>query len=207
MTNLWPLPTGDAEREEVRDAVGHDLAVRLAAVRLCVFDCDGVLTSGSLVYGAEGEMLKEFHARDGLGLVMLRPAGIARAVLTGRTSPMVERRCRDLKFEAIKMGRFDKLAALEEIWRETGFGAEDTLYMGDDLLDLPALVTAAVAVSPPEAPVEVTRVCDWVCESPGGAGAVRDVCDLILKARGAHGAAIRSLVAGARPTDAGEAIQ
>ena len=201
MNEQWPLPDAETARREVMERVGADLAERLARIDLVVLDCDGILTTGRLLYGPDGEALKEFDARDGLGLMMLRAAGVARAVLTGRTSPMVARRCGDLRFEAIKMGRFDKIEALAEIWRETGVAANRSLYMGDDLLDLPALSAAGVAVTVPGAPVEVRQACDLTTEAAGGLGAVREVCDLVLKARGAHADAIITLVAGARPAD------
>ncbi len=201
MRESWPLPDAAAARGEVVARVGEDLAARLAAVRLVVFDCDGILTDGALLYGPTGEALKAFDARDGLGLMMLRQAGVARAVLTGRTSAMVQRRCRDLRFEAIEMGRFDKLDALAEIWERTGVDAAGTLYMGDDLLDLPTLEAAALAVTVPDAPPEVAAVCDLVTDLTGGRGAVREVCDLLLKARGQHAAAIRALAAARKPAD------
>ncbi len=201
MSESWPLPDADAGLREVIARVGKDLAARLAEVRLLVLDCDGILTDGQLLYGPTGEAIKAFDARDGLGLMMLRQAGVARAVLTGRTSAMVQRRCRDLKFEAIEMGRFDKLDALAEIWERTGADAAGTLYMGDDLLDLPTLEAAALAVTVPDAPPEVAAACDLVTAATGGRGAVREVCDLLLKARGQHAAAIRALAAARRPDD------
>jgi 3-deoxy-D-manno-octulosonate 8-phosphate phosphatase (KDO 8-P phosphatase) len=201
MTEAWPLPDPEEARREVVARVGEDFADRLATVDLVVLDCDGVLTTGNLIYGPAGEALKEFDARDGLGLMMLRAAGVARAVLTGRTSGMVQRRCEELRFEAIKMGRFDKVAALAEIWQETGAGAATTLYMGDDLLDLPTLAACGIAVTVPDAPDEVHAACDYVTAAAGGLGAVREVCDLLLKARGGHARAIQALAEGARPAD------
>jgi len=201
MTGEWPLADAVTYRREVEGRVGATVAAELARVRLVVFDCDGILTSGTLVYGAEGETLKVFDARDGLGLMMLRAAGVARAVLSGRTSAAVARRCADLRFEAIELGRFDKLDALREIWRATGSGAGETLYMGDDLLDLPALMACALAATVPDAPSEVVGACDVVTRAGGGQGAVREICDLLLKARGDYADAIRALAAGRRPAD------
>ncbi len=143
MNDVWPLKSTGTYRDEVRQLVGDQLLERLQRVRLLVVDCDGILTSGALFYGADGEALKDFHARDGLGLMMLRAAGIRRAVITGRESPMVARRCGDLRFEAILMGRFEKAAALDEVLAATGCAAADTLFMGDDLLDLPPMARAA----------------------------------------------------------------
>jgi 3-deoxy-D-manno-octulosonate 8-phosphate phosphatase (KDO 8-P phosphatase) len=201
MSEAWPLPDAASARQEVEERCGRELADRLAGIALVVLDCDGVLTDARLVYGPGGEALKIFDARDGLGLMMLWAAGVARAVLTGRRSAMVARRCEELRFEAVKMGRFDKSEALAEIERESGVPASRTLYMGDDLLDLPTLASAAVAVTVPAAPAEVRAVCDLITVAEGGRGAVREVCDLLLKARGAHAAAIRDLAAGERPAD------
>ncbi len=195
MNDVWPLKSAEAYRDEVRARVGDALLERLARVRLLVMDCDGILTSGVLLYAAAGEALKDFHARDGLGLMMLRKAGIARAVITGRESAMVSRRCGDLRFEAILLGRFDKIAALDEVLAATGCALADTLYMGDDLLDLPPMMRAGLAVTVPGAPEEIGAASDLVTRAAGGRGAVREVCDLVLKSQGRYGAAIQALVA------------
>ncbi len=207
MSGSWQLQDDATYRSDVVERVGDDLTIRLARIRLLVVDCDGIMTDGRLVFGPDGESLKVFDARDGLGLMMVRAVGIRRAVLTGRTSAMVERRCRDLKFEVIKMGRFNKAVTLEEIWRETGCTAAETLYMGDDLLDLPPLAAADVAVTVPDAPAEVRAVCDLVTRAGGGHGAVREVCDLILKARGDYGSSIQRVAEAGRPTDDPEVTQ
>jgi len=190
----WP-PRGDAEYErEVVAAVGADLARNLAEVELMIFDADGVLTPGNLVYGPRGEALKEFHSHDGLGLVMARVAGIKRAVLTGRNSVIVGRRAEELRFEAVELGRFDKAAALEEILAATGVAAARTLYMGDDLIDLPVLDRVGVPVAVPAAPAEVRERCVYVTVAAGGEGAVREMTDLVLKAAGKYGTALVRLI-------------
>jgi YrbI family 3-deoxy-D-manno-octulosonate 8-phosphate phosphatase len=189
----WP-PAADGDyRQEAVILAGEELADRLARVRLLVFDADGVLTDGRLVYGPDGEALKQFHAHDGLGLVLARVAGIKRAVLTGRNSAIVRRRCTELRFDAIKLGRFDKRAALQEILAETGVDAADALYMGDDLIDLPAMSAVGLAVSVPAAPREVRDAAAWVTSRPGGSGAVREVVDLVLKSAGLYTVALERL--------------
>ena len=190
----WPPRTDDDYRQEARDHLGDELTDRLAKVRLMVFDADGVLTPGNLIYGAEGEALKEFHSHDGLGLVMARLVGIKRAVLTGRNSGIVGRRCRELRFDAIKLGRFDKVEALKEILGETGCKATETLYMGDDLIDLPAMYEVGCAVAVPAAPSEIREYCHYVTQSEGGQGAVREVVDLVLKSAGLYGRALEQLM-------------
>ena len=189
----WPPRSGDDYRQEAVVRLGEEVADLFAKVRLLVFDADGVLTPGNLIYGAKGEALKEFHAHDGLGLVLARVAGLSRAVLTGRNSAIVERRATELRFDAMKLGRFDKVAALHEILDETGCGPEATLYMGDDLIDLPAMYEVAVPVAVPAAPAEVREHALWVTTAAGGAGAVREVCDLVLKSAGLYGDALRKV--------------
>jgi 3-deoxy-D-manno-octulosonate 8-phosphate phosphatase (KDO 8-P phosphatase) len=153
-------------------------------------DVDGVLTPGNLIYGPGGEALKEFHSHDGFGLVMARAVNIKRAVLTGRNSPIVDRRCRELRFDAVKMGRFDKVEALQEILSETGCKAEETLYMGDDLIDLQAMYQVGCPVAVPAAPRELRDASCYVTTRPGGAGAVREVLDLVMKSAGLFGQAL-----------------
>lgn len=193
MTDLWPLRSEVQYHDEVRALVGDRLLAALQRIRLVALDCDGIMTTGVLLFGPDGEALKEFHARDGLGLMMLHDAGVKRAMITGRESAMVERRCRDLKFEQIVMARLEKSSALDEVLAATGCALEDTLYMGDDLLDLPPLVRAGVAVTVPGAPDEVREACAWVTRAEGGRGAVREVCDLVLKSQGRYAAAIRAV--------------
>lgn len=189
----WPPSSDEDYRQEAVVRAGNDVADRLARVRLIVLDADGVLTDGRMIYGAQGEAYKAFHSRDGLGLVLARVAGVKLAVLTGRHSAVVERRCTELRFDAIKLGRFDKVEALGEILRETGCAAVDALYMGDDVIDLPALHQVGVPVAVPEAPQEVRHQCLYVTQARGGAGAVREVVDLVLKSAGLYGLALERL--------------
>ncbi|MBE0565394.1 MAG: HAD hydrolase family protein [Krumholzibacteria bacterium] len=197
----WPPRSDDAYRQQAEAVLGPALADRFAAVDLLVLDADGVLTSGAMYYGPRGEALKAFHSHDGLGLVMARVAGLKRAVLTGRDSAIVARRCAELRFDAVKLGRFDKLAALAEILQETGCAAGRTLYVGDDLIDVPAMDAVGLAVCVPAAPAEVRERCAWTTAASGGQGAVREVTDLVLKASGRYGLALTRLADQAwRPT-------
>ncbi len=190
----WPPRTDTDYRQEAVVRLGEELADQLSTVRLMVFDADGVLTPGNLIYGPDGEALKEFHAHDGLGIVMARVAGIKLAVLTGRNSDIVARRCTELRFDAIKLARFDKVVALEEILAETGCKAEETLYVGDDLIDLPAMFAVAVPVAVPAAPVEVRQNSCYVTTTSGGQGAVREIIDLVLKSSGLYTLALERLL-------------
>jgi 3-deoxy-D-manno-octulosonate 8-phosphate phosphatase (KDO 8-P phosphatase) len=201
MSASWPPRTDEAYRAEAEQVLGAELADRFAAVDLLVLDADGVLTSGEMIYGPNGEALKGFHSHDGLGLVMARIAGIKRAVLTGRDSAIVGRRCSELRFDAIKLGRFDKQAALLEILAETGCEAARTMYVGDDLIDLPAMHLVGLPVCVPGAPADVADHCAYMTAARGGAGAVREITDLVLMASRRYGAALARLADKAwRPT-------
>lgn len=190
----WPPRRDEDYRAEAVTALGEKLTAAFAQVKLLVFDCDGILTSGNLIYGPDGEALKEFHSHDGLGLVIARMAGLKRAVLTGRNSAIVERRCTELRFDSIKLGRFDKMAALQEIWAETGCDPEETLFMGDDLIDLPAMHAVAVPVTVPAAPPEVQDGAHFTTTAGGGQGAVREITDLVLKASGLYSVGLTRLM-------------
>jgi len=186
----WPPRSDDDDRRAA--AAGLDEAARaaFARVRLLVMDCDGVLTDGRLHYDAHGETFKSFDARDGLGLVLARAGGLQLALLTGRDSPAAARRAADLRFHAVKLGRFDKQRALREILDELGVDAADALYMGDDLIDVPALDVVGAPVAVPAAPAVVRARCLYVTDAPGGAGAVREVCERVLGLQGRLGAAL-----------------
>ena len=189
----WPPHSADEYSQEALTRLGPDLAARFETVRALIFDADGVLTSGNLVYGPQGEALKEFDSQDGLGLVMARIVGLKRGVITGRDSEIVATRARELKFDTICLGRFDKVAALAEMLSELGCHEDETLYMGDDLLDLPVLYRVGIPVTVPAAPRELKEHCCYVTAAEGGHGAVREVVDLVLKCRRLYTVALESL--------------
>ncbi len=195
----WPPRSDDEYRREAAAGLPPDLRDAFAAVELLVLDADGVLTAANIIYGPEGEALKEFDSRDGFGLALAHAAGVRLALLTGRPSPIAARRCRDLGFDAVKLNRFDKLAALGEILRETGCDAARAAYVGDDVLDIPALDAVGLPVTVPEAPPEVRERARWVTRAGGGRGAVREVTDLVLKLGGRYGAALVRLASGPSP--------
>lgn len=161
-----------------------DLRARLAEVRVLVLDVDGVLTDGTLSYGAEGEVLKTFHVRDGLGIRLVLREGIAVAVITAKRSPMLLRRLADLGVEHVLDGREDKGVALGELAASLGVALDAIAFVGDDVLDLPALRRAGVSIAVADAHSLVRREVAWVTEERGGRGAVREVCDALLDARG-----------------------
>jgi 3-deoxy-D-manno-octulosonate 8-phosphate phosphatase (KDO 8-P phosphatase) len=158
---------------------------RAAAVRLAVFDVDGVMTDGTLWFDDAGREWKGFNALDGHGLKMLGEAGVTLAILTGRTSQVVAHRARDLGIEHVVQGSRDKRAGFAQLLVDTGIAADATAYTGDDVIDLPPLRRAGVAFTVPGAPAVVREHVDHVTRAAAGHGAVREVCEVLLDARGA----------------------
>jgi len=160
-----------------------EVLARAARVRLVIFDVDGVLTDGRLFFDHEGHEFKAFHARDGHGLKLLRQSGVETAVISGRRSRSVALRCESLGIEHVYQGYEDKRLALEALCRATGIGPAQMACVGDDVLDLPLLVRVRLAIAVADAHETVKRRVHWITESPGGRGAVREVCDLIMRAQ------------------------
>lgn len=153
------------------------------AIRLLVLDVDGVLTDGRLYFGPRGEALKVFHVRDGLGLVQLRRAGIAVVVISGRRSPMVTVRCRELGVQYVYQGVRDKLTVLKRLCARLKVPLAACAAVGDDLPDLPVFEAVALSFAVADAHATVRRAARFVTRLPGGAGAVREVCDQLLARR------------------------
>jgi len=162
----------------------QEILERAARIRLVVFDVDGVLTDGSLFLGDGGEEYKAFHSRDGHGMKMLQEAGVELAVITGRTSRVVEHRMASLGIEHVFQGQRDKLPAFETLIARLGLQAAECAYVGDDVVDLPVMRRVGLAIAVQDAHPLVVRHAHWQTPSPGGRGAARDVCELILEARG-----------------------
>ena len=163
-----------------------ELLLKAQDVRVVFFDVDGVLTDGGLYFSGEGEVLKRFHTLDGHGLKMLQKAGITPAVVTGRDSPALRLRLRNLGVTHARFGTEDKVPAAESILAELELGWGQAAAMGDDWPDLPVLQRSAFACAPANAHDEALAMADWVTPRAGGDGAVRQLCDLLLAARGAY---------------------
>jgi len=161
-----------------------ELARRAARVKLCVLDVDGVMTDGTLSYTAAGESEKRFHVHDGLGVRLLREAGVEVAVVSGRASPALERRLRDLCIPHVRLGEHDKRAAVEHLAQKLGITLEEMCFAGDDAIDLPAMAVVGLSIAVPNAHSRVLAAADWVTEKAGGAGAVREIADALLQAQG-----------------------
>jgi 3-deoxy-D-manno-octulosonate 8-phosphate phosphatase (KDO 8-P phosphatase) len=156
---------------------------RARRIRLLVLDVDGVLTDGRLYLSPTGEELKVFHVRDGSGLVAVQRAGITVAIISGRDSAAVSRRAAELGIRHVRQGVVDKGAELDRLLSELGVEPGETACVGDDTPDLPMLRRVGLAVGVADAHPALLEAAHWITRAPGGRGAVREVCDLLLNAR------------------------
>ena len=161
-----------------------DINEKAARVRLLIFDVDGVLTDGSLFVGDDGQEYKAFNSRDGHGIKMLLKYGVEIAIITGRTSQVVEHRMANLGITHIYQGKLDKLPAYEELREKLGISAEETAYVGDDVVDLPVMRRVGLAIAVQDAHPLVRQHSHWQTPSAGGRGAARDVCEMLMEAKG-----------------------
>ncbi len=175
------------------------LSVRIkekaARIRLLALDVDGVLSDGRLFFAEDGQELKTFDTQDGHGIKMLQSAGIEVAIITGRTTQLVQRRAANLKIKHLLQGREDKLVALKELTSELGYALEEVAYVGDDWPDLPAILASGLGVAVANAHSELRTRADHVTTLTGGRGAVREVCDLLLHAQDRYDAALAPYLA------------
>lgn len=161
-----------------------EIAVEKAKViRLLSLDVDGVMTDGRLYYGADGTEFKAFHVHDGSAMKMLLAAGIPIAIISGRRSEAVDRRAAELGVPYVHAGVDDKVATLTEVSNSTGIECRHMAYAGDDLPDLPVFDRVGMSLSVPGAHPDVVARADYVTATPGGLGAVREICELLLVAQ------------------------
>ena len=151
-----------------------------ADIRLLVMDVDGVMTDGKITYSSDGQELKSFNIKDGLGIKRAQASGIETAIITGRTSPMVERRARELGIAHLVQGREDKLSALSDLVDQMNLSLDQVAYIGDDLPDLTAIESVKLGACPADAAIEVKSKANWVSTREGGDGCVRELCDLLV---------------------------
>jgi 3-deoxy-D-manno-octulosonate 8-phosphate phosphatase (KDO 8-P phosphatase) len=167
------------------------LREKLLRLRLLAMDVDGVLTDGTIYLGNEGEELKGFDVKDGLGIRLACEAGLILAFVTGRTSRIVERRARELGVSEVVQGTRRKDEALRRLAEKYGLSWEEVGFIGDDWNDWPALEWAGCTFAPADAFEDIRRNVDWVTSSPGGRGAVREVIELILRTQGKYEEALQ----------------
>lgn len=171
----------------------QELLERAANIRLLALDVDGVLTDGRLYFDQQGNELKAFYTRDGLGLKALQRFDITIAIITGRESRIVADRASQLGIEFVYQGRDDKLNALAELVSDSGINEQQICYAGDDWIDIPVLTRVGFSVAPADAAPAVKQRVHWVTQASGGFGAVREICDFILTAQG-HDKRIQALI-------------
>jgi len=181
----------------------EDLLARARAVRAIVLDVDGVLTDTSLIYGARGETLKAFSARDGFAIKLAQSEGIPVAILSGRFVAAVRARISDLgiRRELTIQGSRDKKTDITTLAGRLGLGLEQLAFMGDDIPDLPALACVGLAACPGDAAPEARERAHLVCETPGGRGAVRELIRVILDSRGRWAELVEAWAAGSAARD------
>jgi 3-deoxy-D-manno-octulosonate 8-phosphate phosphatase (KDO 8-P phosphatase) len=168
-----------------------DLQQKIEHIQILLLDVDGVLTDGRIIYHDTGDETKVFHVRDGLGIRLLAMAGIRVGIATGRASSALQHRCRNLGITLIFDGLKDKVPVLEQIFRETGISAENIAFVGDDLPDLGIMKRVGMAIAVADAHDMIIQQADWVASCKGGQGAVREVCELILKKKGLWNRAVQ----------------
>lgn len=153
-------------------------------VKLLLLDVDGVLTDGTLLFTDHGTEFKGFNSKDGFGIRLLQEAGVQVGIITARQSDAVAKRAENLKLSHVYQGSGNKIEVFEKILRENELTARQVAYMGDDWLDFKLLRAAGFAAAPADAVREVRNIVDYVTTVPGGRGAVREVCELIVEAKG-----------------------
>lgn len=160
--------------------ISADLIARAKNIKLLIMDCDGVLTDGRLYFGPSGEELKVFHARDGQGLVDWHAAGFKSGIISGRNSPIVEMRAKQLGVDYIFQGRKEKSSAFHEIVEAAGTSPDEIAFVGDDTPDIDAMRLAGFAIAVADALDEVKAAAHYVTSREGGRGAVREITELLL---------------------------
>jgi 3-deoxy-D-manno-octulosonate 8-phosphate phosphatase (KDO 8-P phosphatase) len=160
-----------------------ELTAQAKKIKLVLTDCDGVLTDSGVYYGAEGEILKRFSIRDGMGVELLRKSNIATGIITGEISPSVKKRAEKLQITELHLGIKNKPEILEQILRKTKFSSDEIAYIGDDVNDFEILQMVGLSACPADAVEQIQKVVHMQCKAPGGHGCFRELAEFILKAQ------------------------
>ena len=173
----------NVQYKDKQELSAESLTASLQKIKLLALDVDGVLTDGSIYISPAGEVFKGFNAKDGMGISCALRSGLQIAVITGRQSPIVERRCEELGITLLQQGVKDKRLALQQMAQKLGLVREEIAYMGDDLNDIPAFKASGLNLVPADAAIEVMAVADIITKASGGRGAVREAITMILAAQ------------------------
>jgi 3-deoxy-D-manno-octulosonate 8-phosphate phosphatase (KDO 8-P phosphatase) len=166
----------------------QDAIERARAVKLIIFDVDGIMTDGTLYLADDGQEIKGFNSLDGHGLKMLKNSGVELAIITGRVSQLVSHRARNLGITHLHQGAHEKLPVYRQLLDDLNISPEQTAYMGDDVVDLPVMRRSGLAVTVPAAPDLVKAHSHLITRREGGHGAVREACEYIMRAQGSFDA-------------------
>lgn len=156
---------------------------RARKIKAVILDVDGILTDGRIYYGNYGDELKAFHVHDGLGLELLKRAGVKTIIITAKKSAIISRRAKELKIDEVFQNCPDKLLACQQVMAKYNLQDEEICFMGDDLLDIPVMKRCGFAVTVPQAHPAVRDIAHYITQKPGGGGAVREAADFLLKAQ------------------------
>ncbi len=180
ITRRLQAQTSAARKDGIPGAVRR----RAKGIKLLLLDVDGIMTDGRLIFDATGEAQMVFHVRDGHGMKLAQRCGLSLAIITGRDSPMVAQRARELGIQEVHQKAVDKLPVFQALLERQDLAPAEIACMGDDLLDLPLMLRAGLAITVPEAVEEVRRAAHYITRSAGGHGAVREAIELLLKVQG-----------------------
>lgn len=162
----------------------EEIQEKLKKIKMLVLDVDGVMTDGSIIMDSDGREMKNFNVRDGHGLVMIQRHGIQVAILTGRTSAVVDHRASDLKITEVYQGALNKKEVFDQLLKKNNLSPEETAFIGDDIVDIPVLKMVGFSAAVADALDVVKKPVDYVTAGKGGQGAVREICDMLLNAQG-----------------------
>ncbi|HSR01591.1 MAG TPA: HAD-IIIA family hydrolase [Methylophilaceae bacterium] len=170
--------------------VTDEIKTRAKKIKVVIFDVDGVMTDGGLMIGDDGQEYKTFHSHDGLGMKLLKKTPVQMAIITGRTSNVVKIRAEKTGIQYFYQGVEDKLEAFNDLLSKLGLTAEEAVFVGDDIVDIPPMSRCGLAIAVPSAPDCVKERAHYVTTRQGGKGAVREVCEIIMRAQGTYDAVI-----------------
>ncbi|MEE8388155.1 MAG: 3-deoxy-manno-octulosonate-8-phosphatase KdsC [Acidiferrobacterales bacterium] len=174
------VPANLAPMFEIDEAV----IIRAQKIKLAIFDVDGVLTTGALFLGDDGQEYKAFNSRDGLGMKMLAANGVDTAIITGRMSRVVEHRANDIKIRHLYQGALEKLPVYEKLIMDLGLQHDEVAFVGDDIVDLPIMLRVGLSVAVADGHPLVKEHSHWITPSNGGCGAAREFCEMMMFAQG-----------------------